>query len=138
MKYSEKVVEIAPSAAARMRTSSAQPKRKAGSLPQASRMKTYTPPVRGNAPATSANVNAPQRANNPPVSQIASSGAGPGSLSAILAGDRKIPEPIVEPTRTATALHNPRRRGSDEARANSESVVAVKSLRKSESVIRVR
>src|ERR1700693_1534668 len=123
MKYSENVVEIAPRAAARMSTSSAQPKRKAGSLLHASRMKTETPPVRGSAPAISASVNAPQRANIPPVSQIANSGSGPGSLSAMLAGDRKIPEPIVEPTRTATALHNPRRRGSDEARTKAESVV---------------
>jgi hypothetical protein len=38
------------------------------------------------------------------------------------AGERKIPEPIVEPTRTATALHSPSRRGRDEARANVESV----------------
>jgi hypothetical protein len=40
------------------------------------------------------------------------------------AGERKIPEPIVEPTRTATALHIPSRRGSEEARANVESVAA--------------
>jgi hypothetical protein len=56
----------------------------------------------------------------------------------MLAGDRKIPEPIVEPTRTATALHNPRRRGSDEARAKAESVVAFEAPPKSESVIRIR
>jgi hypothetical protein len=40
------------------------------------------------------------------------------------AGDRKIPEPMVEPTRTATALQRPSRRGSDELRTNVESVVA--------------
>jgi hypothetical protein len=40
------------------------------------------------------------------------------------AGERKIPEPIVEPTRTAIALHNPSRRGSEEARANVESAAA--------------
>jgi hypothetical protein len=33
-------------------------------------------------------------------------------LSAIPAGDRKIPEPIVVPTRTAMALHSPKRRGN--------------------------
>ena len=31
-----------------------------------------------------------------------------------LAGDRKIPEPIVVPITTATALHKPSRRGSEE------------------------
>jgi hypothetical protein len=59
-------------------------------------------------------------------------------LSAMLAGDRKIPEPIVEPTRTATALHRPSRRGSEEARAKSDSVVAIGGPPKSESVIRIR
>ena len=48
----------------------------------------------------------------PPVAQTAIRGNGPGSLSAIPAGDRKIPEPIVVPTRTAMALHSPKRRGN--------------------------
>jgi hypothetical protein len=54
-----------------------------------------------------------------------------GSLFAMPAGDRKIPEPIVEPTRTATALQRPRRRGSDELRANASlsSRIAKKSRR---------
>src|SRR5207237_10829947 len=51
-----------------------------------------------------------------------SKGSGPGSLAAIPAGERKIPEPMVEPTRTATELQRPSRRGNDDARANSESV----------------
>src|SRR5687768_4224691 len=114
MKYSEKVVEMAPSAAARMMRSSDHPKRKAGRRPHDSRMKTYTPPVRGKAPATSAMVSAPQSAKIPPMTQIERKGSGPGSLSAIPAGERKMPEPIVEPTRTATALHKPSRRGSAE------------------------
>jgi hypothetical protein len=42
------------------------------------------------------------------------SGNGPGILSAIPAGDRKIPDPIVDPTTTAMALHKPMRRGSPE------------------------
>src|SRR5687768_11924708 len=46
MKYSENVVEMAPSAAARMMRSSDHPKRKAGRRPHDSRMNTYTPPVR--------------------------------------------------------------------------------------------
>jgi hypothetical protein len=43
-----------------------------------------------------------------------SNGAGPGSLVAMLAGERNIPEPIVVPMTTATALHKPSRRGSVE------------------------
>jgi len=42
---------------------------------------------------------------------MARSGPGPGILSAIPAGDRKMPEPIVEPTTTAVALQRPIRLG---------------------------
>ena len=63
------------------------------------------------APASSAKVRAPHRAKSPPVAQTAISGRGPGSLSAMPAGDRKMPEPIVVPTRTAIALQSPKRRG---------------------------
>ena len=76
-------------------------------------MKTYAPPVSGNAPESSASVSAPQSANSPPAIQTAMSGSGPGSLSAMPAGDRKIPEPIVEPMSTATALQRPSWRWSD-------------------------
>src|SRR4051794_20069216 len=69
------------------------------------------PPVFGYSPASSARVSAPHNTKIPPPTQIAASGSGPGNLSAIPAGDRKIPDPIVDPTRTATALHIPRRRG---------------------------
>jgi hypothetical protein len=44
--------------------------------------------------------------------QMISSGSGPGIRSAIPAGDRKIPEPMVDPTTTAIALQRPIRRGS--------------------------
>ena len=40
-----------------------------------------------------------------------SSGSGPGMRSAMPAGDRKIPDPIVDPMTTAVALHRPMRRG---------------------------
>jgi hypothetical protein len=39
------------------------------------------------------------------------SGSGPGTRSAIPAGDLKIPDPIADPTTTAIALHKPSRRG---------------------------
>src|SRR5690554_6204357 len=42
-------------------------------------------------------------------------GSGPGRRSAMTAGDRKIPEPMVVPTRTAMALHSPSWRGSSRA-----------------------
>src|SRR3954471_22544777 len=78
-------------------------------------------PVWGNAPATSASASAPQSAGAPPTTQTVSRGSGPGKRVAILAGDRKMPEPIVVPMTTATALHKPRRRGS----ADGGSVAAV-------------
>src|SRR2546426_3058438 len=39
-------------------------------------------------------------------------GRGWGTRAAMIAGVRKMPLPIVEPTSTATALHRPSRRGS--------------------------
>src|SRR5580765_1398539 len=69
------------------------------------------PPVYGSAPATSASVSAPQSARTPPMTHTIASGSGPGSLSAIEAGDLKMPEPMVVPMTTATALQRPRRLG---------------------------
>jgi hypothetical protein len=48
----------------------------------------------------------------PPATHTAIIGSGPGSLSAIPAGDRKIPDPIVDPITTAVALHTPSLRWS--------------------------
>src|SRR5215831_10681852 len=70
------------------------------------------PPVSGNAPATSASVRAPQSATTPPAIHTLKSGNGPGSRFAMPAGVRKIPEPIVMPMTTATALQRPSCRGS--------------------------
>lgn len=61
-------------------------------------------------------MSAPHREKIPPVTQTASSGNGPGNLSAIPAGDLKIPDPIVLPTKTAIALQSPNWRGSVETR----------------------
>jgi hypothetical protein len=41
-------------------------------------------------------------------------GSGPGIRSAMPAGDRKMPDPIVDPTTTAVALQTPIRRGRPE------------------------
>ena len=67
------------------------------------------PPVLGIALASSAMVSAPQMAKTPPATHTASIGSGPGSLSAMPAGLRKIPDPIVVPITTAMALHRPMR-----------------------------
>ena len=48
---------------------------------------------------------------NPPKTQSASTRSGPGTRSAIVAGERKMPEPMVDPTRPATALQSPTGRG---------------------------
>lgn len=71
------------------------------------------PPVAGNAPAISASVRAPQSAKQPPVTQTRMSGSGPGSFCAIPAGDRKMPDPIVDPTSTAMVLSSPSWRRRD-------------------------
>ena len=77
------------------------------------------PPVAGIALASSAIVNAPQSAKTPPATHAINIGPGPGSRSAMPAGDRKIPEPIVEPITTAIALQSPMRRWSDGTAAGS-------------------
>src|SRR5262245_50391422 len=89
---------------------SAQAKRNAGSGPNASRTNTYTPPERGKAAASSEYVSAPHKTTTAPTTH-ASRNSGTSSIRcATLAGVRKIPLPIVEPTKTATALHKPSRR----------------------------
>ena len=70
------------------------------------------PPVRGSALAISAIVSAPQIAKIPPTTHAISIGSGPGNLSAIPAGERKMPEPMVDPITTAIALHSPMLRWS--------------------------
>src|SRR6266536_2398078 len=103
---------MAPSADARINTSSVHPKRNAGNRPNPSRMYTYTPPDRGNSAASSAYVSAPHNASRPPSTHTPNIGSGAGTRSAMIAGVRKMPPPMVEPTSTATALHRPSRRGS--------------------------
>src|SRR5690348_4429341 len=102
---------MAPSADARITTSSVHPKRNAGKRPNPSRMYTYTPPERGNSAASSAYVSAPHNASRPPSTHTPNIGSGAGTRSAMTAGVRKIPLPMVEPTSTATALQKPSRRG---------------------------
>src|SRR5262245_13027411 len=48
----------------------------------------------------------------PPMIQSSSISRGSGTFWAIPAGERKMPEPIVIPTTSATELHSPRVRGS--------------------------
>src|SRR6266699_16302 len=101
---------IAPYAPGRITHSSAHANRNAGSRPNDSRTNTYTPPERGNAAASSEYVSAPHSTTTAPTTH-ASRNSGTSSMRcATLAGVRKMPLPIVEPTSTATALHRPRRR----------------------------
>ena len=83
------------------------------------------PPVCGSALATSASVSAPQSAKMPPITQTESIGMGPGSLSAMPAGERKMPEPMVEPITTAMAVHSPMRRWSVGSTVNTGDVIAL-------------
>src|ERR1700752_3499653 len=108
--YADAVMPIAPKAPGRMIHSSAHANRNAGSGPNDSRTNTYTPPERGKAAASSEYVSAPHRTTMAPRTH-ASRNSGTTSMRwATLAGVRKMPLPIVEPTNTATALQSPRRR----------------------------
>src|SRR5688572_4095181 len=68
------------------------------------------PPERGKEAASSAYVNAPHNTTTPPRTQARKNSGTSSMRCATVAGVRKIPEPIVDPTSTATALHRPSRR----------------------------
>src|SRR2546430_11765891 len=87
-RYSANGVAIAPSADARISSSSDQPNRNAGSRPKPSRTYTYTPPERGNIAASSAYVSAPHNASSPPNTHTSSISTGSGTRPAITAGVR--------------------------------------------------
>src|SRR6267143_4093429 len=93
-----------------MTHSSAHANRNAGSRPNDSRTNTYTPPERGNAAASSEYVSAPHSTTIAPTTQARRNNGTSSMRCATLAGVRKMPLPIVEPTSTATALHRPSRR----------------------------
>src|SRR5688500_4284811 len=112
MKYSAKVVAMAPRAAARMMLGPPQPYRNAGNFPQASRRYTYGPPLRGTAAASSATVSAPHSANTPPATHTSMIPVTLGTRSAIAAGDRNVPDAMTEPTGIAIADQRPMVRGS--------------------------
>src|SRR5207237_829171 len=56
--------------------------------------------------------NAPQSVTRPPPIQSPIITTGLGACRAMPAGDRKMPDPMVMPTTSATELHSPRVRGS--------------------------
>src|SRR5262245_3053514 len=70
------------------------------------------PPVSGSAAATSASDSAPQSVMIPPTTHRATTSPGCGTFWAIPAGDRKMPDPIVIPTTSATELQRPSVRGN--------------------------
>ena len=110
--YSAQVVETAPSEAARISTSSDQPKRNAGSRPHPSRMSDVQPAsLRKRARDLGECQRAAQReqsADRPDGEH----GPRPRQPGGDPGGRAKNPDPIVEPTSTATALHRPSRRVS--------------------------
>ncbi len=110
--YAEAVMPIAPNAPGRMTHSSAHVNRNAGNGPNDSRTKTYTPPERGKAAANSEYVSAPHSTTAAPNTHASRKSGTSSTRCATLAGVRKMPLPMVEPMRTATALHRPRRRVS--------------------------
>src|SRR3974390_3336670 len=77
-----------------------QPNRKAPRRPQPSRMKVFRPPVAGKALESSETESAPHKANSPPRNHTESMGKAPGTWPAISAGERKMPEPMVDPMTT--------------------------------------
>jgi hypothetical protein len=69
-------------------------------------------PERGSAAASSATVSAPVSAMVPPSTHASITAPGTPRIPAVPAGTRKMPLPMVMPTNTAPALHNPSRRCS--------------------------
>ena len=69
------------------------------------------PPVSGSAAAISARERAPHNVMAPPATHRPIITKGLGAWREIPAGDRKIPEPMVMPTTSATELHSPSVRG---------------------------
>src|SRR3979409_2676624 len=92
-RYSAKIVDVAPSADARTTASSVQPNMNAGNGPKLSSRYAKMPPERGNAPASSAIVSAPNTATQPPTTQQRMTGPGSCSWAATVAGTRNIPLP---------------------------------------------
>ncbi len=74
------------------------------------------------AAASSASDSAPHSVIRPPTTHNASMSVGSGTFCAMPAGDRKIPEPMVIPTTSATELQRPSVRGS---RSEETDVVAM-------------
>ena len=87
----------------------AQPYRKAGNVPNASRKYTYVPPARGRRAPSSAYTKPPMMATMAPMPHAARvSGAVP-TRWATTDGDRKMPEPMMPPTTSMVPENRPRR-----------------------------
>ena len=70
------------------------------------------PPVSGIAADNSANASAPHMTITPPSTHTPSMNSGSGTRSAMLAGVRKMPPPMVMPMTRPIELHNPSERTS--------------------------
>ena len=76
-------------------------------FPYISRKYTYCPPALGRMPDTSAFVKAPIRVTTPAPSQTRRSMPGAPSSVDIVADFLNMPEPIIEPITTVTAVKRP-------------------------------
>src|SRR5438094_4374046 len=81
----------------------AQPYKKAGTGPYASRRYASCPPASGYAAASSATDNAPSNDTAPPMIQTSVLMADPGTAAAMLAGTMKIADAIIVPALIMTA-----------------------------------
>src|SRR5258706_10601933 len=85
----------------------AQPQRKPAAGENISRRKTYTPPVRGMADDSSAQMEAPNQVSAPAAIQTSSMPLKLGTARLTSDGWTKIDEPTIVPTTIAVACVNP-------------------------------
>ena len=85
----------------------AQPQRKPSAGEYASRRNTYTPPVCGNADASSAQTSAPNSVSTPAASQTSRMPDTDGICRVISDGCTKIDAPMMVPTTIAVACVSP-------------------------------
>src|SRR5882672_1151983 len=85
----------------------AQPHRNPTDGPNASTRNTYTPPLRGNADASSAVTSAPVSVSRPATSHAASTPPADGTLAVITEGCTKMDAPMIVPTTIAAAGTRP-------------------------------
>src|SRR5690348_14690449 len=107
------------SEAGRITTREVQPQRNPSIGPQASRRKTYCPPVAGIIAPSSAYASAPKNDRTPVKIQMATIHGAEGNCLATTFGTRKMPAPMIVPTAIAAESHRPSLRGRSPLPLNS-------------------